>query len=111
MSNPGNPTKGLEGVVAASTRLSDVIGDKGQLIYCGYDINELAGKVSYEEVVYLLWNNELPNRTELDSCASQLRAERKLPDGLVDFLKSAPKNAAPMDIMRTAISMLGLFDP
>ncbi|MEY2479435.1 MAG: citrate synthase [Verrucomicrobiota bacterium] len=104
-------TKGLEGVVANSTRLSDVIGDKGQLIYCGYDINELAGKVSYEEVVYLLWNNKLPNRDELERCTNQLRNERKLPDGIVDFIKAAPKNAATMDVMRTAVSMLGLYDP
>src|SRR6185503_15963651 len=86
-------TKGLEGVVANTTRLSDVIGDKGQLIYCGYDINELAGKVSYEEVVYLLWNNKLPNRSELGPCGKKLRSARKLPDGLVEFIKTAPKNA------------------
>jgi citrate synthase len=104
-------SRGLEGVVANTTRISDVIGDKGQLIYCGYDINELAGKVSYEEVVYLLWNNKLPNRAELDGCENQLRSLRKLPDGLIDFIKSAPKNAAPMDVMRTAVSMLGLYDP
>ncbi len=104
-------SRGLEGVVANTTRLSAVIGDKGQLVYCGYDINELAGKVSYEEVVYLLWNNKLPNRAELDRCANQLRAQRQLPDGLIDFIKKAPKNAAPMDVMRTAISMLGLYDP
>jgi citrate synthase len=104
-------SKGLEGVVANTTRLSDVIGDKGQLIYCGYDINELAGKVSYEEVVYLLWNNKLPNREELDSCTNQLRSERKLPDGIVDFIKTAPQKAAPMDVIRTAVSMLGLYDP
>jgi len=104
-------SRGLEGVVANTTRLSDVIGDKGQLIYCGYDINELAGKVSYEEVVYLLWNNKLPNRAELDRCTNQLRSQRKLPDGILDFIKSAPKNAGPMDLMRTAISMLGLYDP
>jgi citrate synthase len=104
-------SRGLEGVIANSTRLSDVIGDKGQLIYCGYDINELAGKVSYEEVVYLLWNNKLPNRAELDRCAETLRAQRELPQGVVDFLKSAPKNAAPMDVIRTAVSMLGLYDP
>src|SRR5213595_3687247 len=103
--------KGLEGVVANTTRLSDVIGDKGQLIYCGYDINELAGKVSYEEVVYLLWNNKLPNRAELERCTKQLRSLRKLPDGLIDFIKNAPKNAAPMDVIRTAVSMLGLYDP
>ena len=58
--------KGLEGIVANTTRLSDVIGDKGQLIYSGYDINELAGKVSFKEVVYLLWKGKLPNRREID---------------------------------------------
>jgi citrate synthase len=104
-------TKGLEGIVANTTRLSDVIGDKGQLIYAGYDINELAGKVSYEEVVYLLWNNRLPTRAELDKCANQLRSERELPAGLIDFIKAAPKNANPMDVIRTAVSMLGLYDP
>jgi citrate synthase len=104
-------SRGLEGVVANTTRLSDVIGDKGQLIYCGYDINELAGKASYEEVVYLLWNNRLPNRAELERCVNQLRTQRKLPDGIVDFIKAAPKNAAPMDVIRTAVSMLGVYDP
>ena len=103
-------SKGLEGVVANTTRLSDVIGDKGQLIYAGYDINELAGKVSYEEVVYLLWNNKLPNRAELHQCANTLRSLRILPNGVIDFIKSAPRNAAPMDVMRTAVSMLGLYD-
>src|SRR5947207_915277 len=104
-------SRGLEGIVANTTRLSDVIGDKGQLIYCGYDINELAGKVSYEEVVYLLWNNKLPNRKELNQCSNALRSLRRLPDGVVDFIKHAPKNAPPMDVMRTAVSMLGLYDP
>jgi citrate synthase len=104
-------SRGLEGVVANTTRLSDVIGDRGQLIYCGYDINELAGKVSYEEVVYLLWNNKLPNRKELERCVNQLRSQRNLPEGVVDFIKAAPKNAAPMDVIRTGVSMLGLYDP
>jgi citrate synthase len=103
--------RGLEGIVANTTRLSDVIGDKGQLIYCGYDINELAGKVSYEEVVFLLWNNRLPNRQELSECEATLRGLRKLPDGVVDFIKSAPKHANAMDVIRTGISMLGLYDP
>lgn len=103
--------KGLEGIVANTTRLSAVIGDKGQLIYCGYDINELAGKVSYEEVVYLLWNNKLPNRAELERCTHQLRNQRQLPEGIIEMIKSAPKTAAPMDVMRTAVSMLGLYDP
>jgi citrate synthase len=103
--------KGLEGIIANTTRLSDVIGDKGQLIYAGYDINELAGKVSYKEVVYLLWKGKLPNRRELDEFVTALRAERELPGGVVDFIKAAPKTAEPMDVMRTAVSMLGLYDP
>jgi citrate synthase len=104
-------SKGLEGIVANTTRLSDVIGDKGQLIYNGYDINELVGKVSYKEVVYLLWKGKLPNREELADFTTKLRAERELPGGVIDFIKSAPKTANPMDVMRTAISMLGLYDP
>ena len=104
-------SRGLEGVVANSTALSDVLGDKGQLIYCGYDINELVGKVGYKEVVYLLWHRKLPNREELETFVHELRSQRQLPDPVIDFLKSAPKDANPMDVMRTAISMLGLYDP
>ena len=102
--------KGLEGIVANSTSLSDVRGNEGILIYSGYDINELAGKATYEEVVYLLWHGALPNRSQLEELSSQLRAERELPQGVVDFIKSAPKTANPMDVMRTAVSMLGLYD-
>ncbi|HEX4631139.1 MAG TPA: citrate synthase [Chthoniobacterales bacterium] len=102
---------GLEGVIANSTALSDVLGEKGQLIYCGYDINELVGKVSYKEVIYLLWHRKLPNRKELDAFVRELRSQRQLPDQVIDFLKAAPKDANPMDVMRTAISMLGLYDP
>ena len=104
-------SRGLEGVIANSTALSDVLGDKGQLIYCGYDINELVGKVTYKEVVYLLWHKKLPNRKELETFLRELRSQRQLPGPVIDFLKSAPKDANPMDVMRTAISMLGLYDP
>src|SRR6476469_4472986 len=103
--------RGLEGVIANSTALSDVLGEKGQLIYCGYDINELVGKVTYKEVIFLLWHRRLPNRKELDEFMRELRSQRELPGPVVDFLKSAPKDAGPMDVMRTAISMLGLYDP
>jgi len=106
-----NVARGLEGIIANTTRLSDVIGDKGQLVYSGYDIDDLAGKVSYKEVVYLLWKGKLPNRRELDEFTHALRAERQLPDPVIEFIKSAPKDADPMDVMRTAISMLGLYDP
>jgi citrate synthase len=104
-------SRGLEGVIANSTALSDVRGEKGQLIYCGYDINELVGKVTYKEVIYLLWHRKLPNRAELDAFMRELRSQRELPGSVVDFLRSAPKDAGPMDVMRTAISMLGLYDP
>lgn len=102
--------KGLEGIVANSTRLSDVLGQEGILIYSGYDINELAGKASYEEVVYLLWHGVLPTRTQLEELKTRLRAERELPQGVIDFLREAPHTANPMDILRTAVSMLGLYD-
>jgi len=103
-------SRGLEGVVAAETRLSDVRGEEGQLIYAGYDINELAGKVCFEETVYLLWNDRLPNAAELKELKDELHAARELPSGLVDYLKTVPKTAQPMDVIRTGISMLGLYD-
>ena len=103
-------SKGLEGIVAAETRLGEVRGAEGVLYYCGYDINELAGKATYEEVVHLLFYNRLPTRSELEKLTTALRAERELPQGVIDFLKSAPKSARPIDIMRTAVSMLGCYD-
>src|SRR3954471_23230565 len=103
-------SRGLEGVIAAETKIGDVRGQVGQLIYRGYDINELAGVVSYEEVVYLLWHGKLPNAAELEKLTTGLRAERELPQGGIDFLTSAPKAAVPIDIMRTAVSMLGCYD-
>jgi citrate synthase len=105
-----NLAKGLEGVVAATTRLSDVQGDIGQLIYCGYDINELAGKVSYEEVVYLLHHNHLPNAAELAELKSALAAYRELPKGVIDIIKKFPRSTPPMHALRTAVSALGCFD-
>src|SRR5271168_5205672 len=102
--------KGLEGIVANSTRLSDVQGQEGRLVYAGYDINELAGKVSFEETVYLLWHGTLPTRVELARLESQLRGMRELPKGVLDFILEAPKTAGPMDVIRTGISMLGLYD-
>ena len=102
--------KGLEGIVANSTRLSDVQGLEGKLIYVGYDIGELAGKASFEEVIHLLWHGPLPNKRELSDLCHNLRSRRELPLGVVRFLTRAPKNADPMDVIRTAISMLGLYD-
>jgi citrate synthase len=104
------PTKGLEGIVAANTRLSDVKGDIGELVYAGYNINELAGKVSYEEVVHLLHENRLPNAAELAGLKRILAANRSLPAGVIDILRKLPKETPPMHAIRTGISALGCFD-
>jgi len=104
-------SKGLEGIVAASTRLSDVQGDVGELIYCGYNINELAGKISYEEVVHLLHRGHLPNCKELAELKASLVAERDLPQGVIDIIKKLPKTTPPMHALRTIVSALGCFDP
>ncbi|MBV8227193.1 MAG: citrate synthase [Verrucomicrobia bacterium] len=103
-------SKGLEGIVATDTRLSDVRGQQGELIYCGYDVRELAGKATFEEIIYLLWHNRLPNRSELEQLERQLAAERRLPDNVIQFLRTAPQTALPIDVLRTAVSMLGLYD-
>jgi citrate synthase len=102
-------SRGLEGIIAAETCIGDVQGAEGQLIYRGFDINELAGRVSYEEVVHLLWHGSLPNIRELKQLKTALAAERELPQAVVDFLKTAPKTAAPIDVMRSAVSMLGCY--
>ncbi|HUD84251.1 MAG TPA: citrate synthase [Candidatus Saccharimonadales bacterium] len=112
MANPTESTgKGLDGIIAAQTRLSDVRGEAGELVYAGYDINELAGKVSYEEIVHLLHWNNLPNAKELAELKAILAADRELPQGVVDILRIVPRNTPPMDVIRTAVSALGCFDP
>ncbi|MBV9671265.1 MAG: citrate synthase [Verrucomicrobia bacterium] len=105
-----NISKGLEGVVANETKLGDVRGQEGQLIYCGYDINELAGKTCFEEIIYLLWNNRLPTYSEVNNLKQKLASERQLPAPVIDFIKSTPKAASPIDVLRTGVSMLGLHD-
>jgi citrate synthase len=103
--------KGLDGVIASETRLSDVQGAAGVLIFCGYDVRELAGKVGYEEVIYLMHHLELPTAKELAELKATLAAERELPQGVVDLVESMPLKASPMDVLRTAVSALGCFDP
>jgi citrate synthase len=107
---PTSPAKGLEGIVAANTRLSDVQGEAGRLIYCGYDIDELAGKVTFEEVIHLLHHNHLPNRKELHEYKERLAAARELPAGVIKIIKTLPLNTPPMHAIRTAVSALGCFD-
>jgi len=105
-----NPVKGLEGIVAAKTRLSDVQGEAGKLVYCGYDIDELAGKVTFEEVIHLLHHGHLPNAKELHEFKELLAASRELPAGVVKILKTLPASTPPMHAIRTAVSALGCFD-
>jgi citrate synthase len=102
--------KGLEGVVATTSKICFIDGDLGVLAYCGIDIHELADHSTFEETCYLLWNGSLPNRKELDDLRRRLGSERKLDPAIVDFLRSVPKGAMPMDVLRTAVSALGLYD-
>ncbi len=108
MSN--TPVKGLRGVVAGQTAVSEVYGQEGRLVYRGYSIRDLVAHATFEEVAYLLWNGELPNRAQLDDLKRQMAAERALPELVMDFLGRVPKDSAPMDVLRTAVSMLGLVD-
>ncbi len=99
--------KGLEGVVIADTRLSRVQGDIGRLIYGGYEIQDLAENASFEEVVFLLWNNRLPTQAELKQLTKTLVDRMALSDAMLALLKAFPANAHPMGVLRTAVSALG----
>ncbi len=102
--------RGLEGVIANESSLSNVIGNIGELSYAGYHIDDLVEHCCYEEVIFLLHHSRLPKKDELESFSQILRKDRNLPEQVIDFLKAAPNNASPMDILRTAVSMLGLYD-
>lgn len=110
MTKATNNKGGLEGIVAAKSRLSAVNGGIGELIYCGYNIDELAGHVSFEEVIHLLHHDRLPNRTELDELRTTLVGFRELPQGVIDLIKALPAATAPMNAIRTVVSALGCFD-
>lgn len=102
---------GLEGVVVAQTGLSAIDGEKGELIYAGYDIDDLARNASFEEVTYLLWNGTLPNREQLQELNQQLVAERALPPAIFSMLQGFPSDSDAMAALRTAVSALALHDP
>ena len=112
MSSEANVAKaGLEGVVAAQSSISDVNGEEGKLIYAGYDIHDLAQHATFEEVIYLLWNGKLPTSSELDQLKSQLSSETSLPAEVIELIRWIPKTANPMEMLRTVVSGLGLYDP
>jgi citrate synthase len=101
---------GLRGVVAAQSSIGDVNGEEGKLIYQGYDIHDLATNSNFEEVVFLLWNSRMPNQAELDELNAKIRANYSIPSELVAAMKTFPKDADPMDVLRTAVSMLDFYD-
>ena len=103
--------KGLDGVVVASSNISHVFGEEGRLVYRGYEINELAGKATFEEVSYLLWQGHLPTRAELDEVTTKMRARRELPGAALAALRALPSSTNPMDALRTAASAAGAALP
>jgi citrate synthase len=105
------PTRGLEHVIAAASSLAEVDGTAGTLRYCGYDIHDLVDRVSFEEVVALLWDGDLPTVPALASLREALAAERSLSAASERLLRALPATTRPMDALRTAVSALAAEDP
>src|SRR6186713_2161399 len=110
MATAEKPKAGLDDIVATSSRICFLDGDRGVLAYCGYDIHDLARHASFEETCYLLWHGRLPNRAELGDLQSQLAAARPLGEPILRFMKQLPASDG-MDMLRTLTSALGQYDP
>ncbi len=111
MSTTTTPVKGLEGVVAATSSICYIDGERGILAYRGIDIHDLADHSTFEETCYLLWNGRLPKAQELEQCRNDLASERKLDPAIIRMLRQFPQNAPPMEVLRTTVSALSLYDP
>ena len=103
--------RGLKGIIAADTKICDVDGDEGKLVYRGYNIHDLAKKSSFEETAYLLFKGELPTSEELSEFNKVLVHHREIEPQILTFLKSLPQHTPPMAALRSAISMSGVYDP
>src|SRR5258706_15964263 len=101
---------GLRGVIAASSSIGAVNGEKGERIYQGLNIHDLATKSTFEEVVFLLWKGRLPKRAELDERRAHIAASYEIPQWVRGPIEYFPKDAEPMDTLRTAVSALSFFD-
>ncbi len=101
---------GLEGVVAGTSKICEVNGEKGELFYWGYNIHDLAQGASFEETAYLLWHGKLPGREDLSPLSTQLFQAYQLGPSLKELMKRFPRDASPMAVLRTAVSSLGMFD-
>lgn len=102
--------KGLADIIAFSTTKSSIDGQKGELIYSGYNIDTLAENATFEEVCFLLWHDRLPDSSELETLNQKLIADRELPQVVLDYIFSTDKDSEPMAVLRTAVSMLSNFD-
>jgi len=100
---------GLEGVVACTSAICTIVGS--QLTYRGYDIDDLAEHSNFEEIVFLLWDGRLPRRAELDKLRNELAANAIVPAQVIEALRRFPGSAKPMEVLRTAVSLLALYDP
>ena len=109
MATTEKPKAGLEDVVATSSAICYLDGERGVLAYCGYDIHDLATSATFEEVCYLLWHRRLPTRAELGDLQSQLAAARRLPEPIVRLMRSLPL-VDGMDALRTITSALAHYD-
>ncbi|MGD0249419.1 MAG: citrate/2-methylcitrate synthase [Thermoplasmata archaeon] len=111
MPEPAEVQRGLQDVVALESRICFIDGRLGRLIYQGYDIRDLAARSTFEEVAYLLWYGQLPTATLLAELRSRFGALRSLPKPMVEWIDQMPLETHPMDILRTAVSALALFEP
>jgi 2-methylcitrate synthase len=102
---------GLQGVVIATSKICSIDGDRGKLMFRGYDIHDLAGQSTFEEVVYLLWYGRLPTRTELEELSAQFVEHRWLAPEVTDLMRRLPPAQHPMETLRTVVSALSLYDP
>lgn len=102
---------GLEDVVAASSQICFIDGEKGVLVYRGYDISELAERATFEEVAYLLWHGSLPRASQLEELSESLAVNRGLPPEMAPVLEASARSTSPMAALRTAVSALALYDP
>lgn len=102
---------GLRGVTIASTKISDVNGAEGKLVYRGYRAKDLAGNTSFEEVVHLLLFERLPNEAELADIRKQIADQREVPQSILDAMRGMPTDALPMDVLQAAVPMMASYDP
>src|SRR3954447_17335569 len=109
---PANGASGsLKGVIAAPTAICTIDGAEGRLIYRGYSIEDLTEHTTFEEVVYLLWDGDLPTRAQLEPFKQRLCAGRELPSVVLEHLRTIPPKAHPLAVLRTGVSLIAHFDP